>query len=177
MPANTARFAKIRSPYILSCAANCAWIYLWQHEQIVPGLIVIFILLATLVLINLKLLKVNSAAEFLLVRLPFNIYFGWITVASIVNFAIALVYVGVKTAETTSIALAGILIVAATILGVIIRQKLANAAYAVTIAWALTAIAVKQSPQTTLIILAAFCMMALLVSALTFFLKTPTTTE
>ncbi|MGI8788205.1 MAG: tryptophan-rich sensory protein [Pyrinomonadaceae bacterium] len=175
--ANAARYAKIRSLYILSCAANCAWIWLWHHEQIVLSLIAIFVLLGTLVLINIQLIKTESPAEFLAARLPFNIYFGWVTAASVVNFAIAMVFLGVKTTDSTAAFLACVLMVAVTILGIVIRIKLANAAFAVAVAWALTAIAVKQNHQTNLIIVAAFGVIALLISALTYFLQTPKTIE
>lgn len=172
LPKNTARYAKIRTVYILNCAANCAWIYLWHYEQILASLAVMFLLLGTLVFINIKLLETESAAEYWLARVPFNIYFGWITVATILNFTVALVYLNVKTSDFTASVSASVLIVAATLLGLIIRFKLVNIAYPITIAWALTAIAVKQSGRTMIVVCAAFGVIALLVSALTILMRT-----
>src|SRR5688572_23892457 len=40
------RFRPIRRIYIVSCAANCAWLYFWSQEMIVVCLGVILILLA-----------------------------------------------------------------------------------------------------------------------------------
>lgn len=171
LPKNKGRYAKIRTVYIFNCAANCAWIYLWHYEQITASLFVMFALLGTLVFINVKLLKTESAAEYWLTRVPFNIYFGWITVATILNFTVALIYLNVKTSDSAAGVLASVLLIAATLLGIIIRFKLANVAYPVTIAWALTAIAVKQSGQTTIVVCAAFCVIALLVSALTILMQ------
>jgi hypothetical protein len=173
-PKNTARFAKIRTVYILNCAANCAWIYLWHYEQILASLFMMFVLLGTLVFINVKSLKTESAPEYWLARVPFNIYFGWITVATILNFTVALVYLNVQTSDFTASVLASILIVAATLLGIIIRFKLVNVAYPLTIAWALTAIAVKQSGQTMIVVCAAFGVIALLVSALSILMQIKT---
>lgn len=172
LPKNTARYAKIRTVYILNCAANCAWIYLWHYEQILASLAVMFVLLGTLVFINVKLLETESPAEYWLARVPFNIYFGWITVATILNFTVVLVYLNVKTSDFTASVSASVLIVAATLLGLIIRFKLVNVAYPVTIAWALTAIAVKQSGRTMIVVCAAFGVIALLVSALTILMRT-----
>lgn len=172
LPKNSARYAKIRTVYILNCAANCVWIYLWHYEQILASLAVMFLLLGTLVFINVKLLETESTAEYWLARVPFNIYFGWITVAAILNFSVALVYLNVKTSDFTASVSASVLIVAATLLGIIIRFKLVNVAYPITIAWALTAIAVKQSGRTMIVVCSAFGVIALLIFALTILMQT-----
>ena len=145
LPSQTdnSRFRSIRTVYIANCAANCFWIYLWHYDSILASLAVMFFLLTTLVLINVNLRKSDSMAETWLARIPFSLYFGWVTVATILNFSIALVFLGVNTTESTSIILSAILVVGATILGILIRFKLAIFAYPLAIAWALTAIAVK----------------------------------
>ncbi len=173
LPSQTdnSRFRSIRTVYIANCAANCFWIYLWHYDSILASLAVMFFLLTTLVLINVNLRKSDSMAETWLARIPFSLYFGWVTVATILNFSIALVFLGVNTTESTSIILSAILVVGATILGILIRFKLAIFAYPLAIAWALTAIAVKQSGKTAIVVCAAFGVIALLVSALTAFLK------
>ena len=177
LPKNTARYAGIRTVYILNCAANCAWIYLWHYERILASLAVMFVLLGTLVFINLKLLKTESATEYWLARVPFNVYFGWITVATILNFTVALVYLDVAASEFSASILASILIIATTLLAIIIRFKLVNVAYPLTVAWALTAIAVKQSGQTMIVTCAAFGVIALLVAALSILMQKETQTQ
>ncbi len=173
LPSNTdnPRFKNIRTLYIANCAANCFWIYLWHYDSILAALAVMFVLLGTLILINVNLRNTQSVAETWLARIPFSLYFGWVTVATILNFSIALVSLGVNTSESNSIILSSILIVAATVLGILIRFKLAIFAYPLAIAWALTAIAVKQSGKTAIVVCAAFGVIALLVSALTAFLQ------
>lgn len=165
------RFRNIRTLYIANCAANCFWIYLWHHDSILASLAVMFFLLATLVLINVVLQKSASTVEFWLARVPFSLYFGWVTVATILNFTIALVFLDVSASESNSIILSSILIVAAAVLGVLIRFRLGLFAYPLAIAWALTAIAVKQSGKTAIVVCAAFGVIVLLVSALTAFLN------
>jgi hypothetical protein len=174
LPKNAVRYSNIRTVYILNCAANCMWLYFWHYEQILASLAAIFVMLGTLIFINVKLLKTESMTEYWLARVPFNIYFGWITVATILNFSVALIYLDIKTSDLLASILASILIIAATLLGIIIRFKLVNVAYPLTIAWALTAIAIKQSGQTMIVVCAAFCVIALLVSALSILMQTRT---
>ena len=173
LPANAynPRFRNIRTIYIANCAANCFWIYLWHHDMIAASLAVMFFLLGTLVLINVVLRKSESAAETWLAQIPFSLYFGWVTVATILNFSIALVFLDFGATESVSMIIGSILIVGATVLGILIRFSLGIFAYPLAIAWALTAIAVNQSGKTAIVVCAAFGVIALLISALTAFLN------
>lgn len=164
--ANNPRFSKIRAAYIFNCAANCAWIFLWHHERIWAALLVIFIILGTLAFINVKLKNKNDAFETWTARVPFGLYFGWITVAAVLNFTLALVSSGVSFSSSATRISAAILIAATTVLAVIIRLKLSTAAYAVAVAWAFTAIAVKHGGETLLVFSTAFGVIALLVAAI-----------
>lgn len=171
LPSKTGDFKNIRSVYILSCAANCAWIYLWHYDLILGSVAVIFALLGTLIFINLNLRNNSSTAETVFARAPFALYFGWVTVATILNSTIALVYLGIQTSETVTTILACALVAVAAILGVVIRPVISNSAYPLAIAWALAAIAVKQSGKTAIVVFCAFGVAALLLSALSFVLK------
>jgi hypothetical protein len=170
LPSQTfnARFRRIRTLYIVNCAANCAWILLWHREMIWASLVMIFVLLSTLVFINANLRNAEMAAvtETWIARVPFGLYFGWVTVATILNFTLALVSSGVKTLDSMTTTFALILVVATTILGILIRLKLSSAAYALAMAWALTAIAVKHGSETLLVIFTAFGVIALLIAAI-----------
>lgn len=171
LPSKAGRFRNLRSIYIISCVANCTWIYLWHFEQIPACLAVIFVLLLTLAFINLNVRNTESTAEIFLVSTPFALYFGWVTVATILNFTISLKSLGFAPSETVTSILACALIASATVFGVIFRQILSNSAYPLAIAWALTAIGVAQSGKTAIVIFAAFGTIACLLSALSFFLK------
>ena len=169
--ADNPRFRAIRTVYLLNCVANCAWIYLWHYEQIIAALGVIFLLLATLVYINIKLQNTETATEAWLSKIPFSIYFGWVTVASILNATIALVYLGVATSDFTAQILGAGLIIIAVILGILMRFKLNLTAYPVAVAWALTAIAVAHGGKTIIVVTSAIAVIILLVTALSAFLN------
>lgn len=168
LPANVARFRSIRSLYIMSCALNCGWIYFWHHDQIVICFALIAALSITLLLININLRQSESLAESWLVKAPFGVYFGWVTAATIVNFAVMLAYLRVEISSTSQTILAAVLILFAAAFGVIVRFRLTNYFYPLAVAWALTAIAVKQSEQTLIVVAAAVGVIACLIAALSF---------
>ena len=171
LPANGERFRRIRSLYILTCALNCGWIYMWHSDQIAICLVLIFLLAACLFLINLDLKQTNGPQGYWLAKAPFSIYFGWVTAATLVNFAILLVHLEMSVSTGLGI---GLILLAAT-LGVIIRIKLVNYLYPIAIAWALTAIGVKQSGQTLIVVAAAVGTVTCLIAALSFVVGLPST--
>lgn len=168
LPSNAENFKGLRLIYIISCVANGLWLYVWSQEALVVCLGIILVLLACLAAINGKLKITETNADYWLVKVPFGIYFGWVTAATILNATIALVYLGVKTSETTAQILGAILIFTAAAFGVLIRFKLKNYFYPLAIAWALTAIAVKQSGQTIIVASCAFAVIICLVAAISF---------
>jgi benzodiazapine receptor len=177
LPSQLERFRPVRRVYILSCAANCAWLYFWSREMVAVCVGVILILLAALAFINVKFKNTETSGEYWFAKVPFGIYFGWVTAATILNATIALVYHGVKVSDSTAVTLgAGLLLIAAA-LGVIIRLKLTNYFYPLAIAWALTAIAVKQSPKTLIVAAAAVGVIACLIAAVSFVLTMPSSDD
>lgn len=170
LPKNIERYRGIRTPYIFSCVLNCAWIYFWHHGQVLICLFIILALLASLLLINIKIRNTETNAQFWLTKAPFGLYFGWVTVASMVNFVIALKYMNVTMSDSTQIIMGSILILVAAFLAVIVRLQLANYIYPLAIAWAVTAIAVKQSVTTLIVVAAAGACIVSLFAALSFVL-------
>ncbi len=167
MPMQLENFRKIRTPYLVSCLANCVWIYLWHHELIIASVFAMLVLLASMIAINVNL----SAKDSLIARIPFGVYFGWVSVATIVNITICLSYLGFETSGYNSILLTCGLIVIATILGIVLRFKLPSAAFAFTIAWAILAIAIKNGKVTAISGVSAFAFMALIIAALLPFIR------
>jgi hypothetical protein len=171
LPKNLERFRALRTVYILSCAANCAWLYFWHQEAILVSVAIIFLLLGSLAYINVRLRTTETNGEFWLAKFPFGIYFGWVTAATIINVVIALVYLKVQVSDSVAVMLSAGLILIATTLGIIIRFKLNNVFYPLAIAWALTAIAVEQSGQTLIAAAAAVAVNVLLIVTLTFLIN------
>lgn len=88
-------FLDLGKYFIATSILNIAWIFAWHNFQIVLTVILMLGLLYCLVRIADRLRRENfSAKEKILVRLPFSIYFGWISVATIANVTILLVSLG-----------------------------------------------------------------------------------
>lgn len=155
LPAHLGRLRRIRSLYILSCVFNCAWIYIWHHDQIALSLVAILLLWGTLLVIAANLRVHRSTADTWLMQGTFGIYFGWVTAASVVNFLVLLAFLNIDQGTGTMQLVGAALILVAALAAVIVRLKLANFFYPLAIAWALTAIAVKQSGQTAIVVSAA----------------------
>lgn len=177
LPSKIERFRRWRSVYILNCAANCAWLYFWHHEMIVICVAVILVMLGTLAVINSDLKKTDSLAEFWFVKFPFGLYFGWVTAATILNVTIAMIYLNVQMFDSIAVIVGAGLLLTAVALGVIIRFKLNNPFYPLAIAWALTAIAVKQSGETLIVAASAVGVILLLIVALTYLVNMNQTTN
>lgn len=163
MPAQTENFAKVRGFYLLSCAANFVWIWVWHNQMMVASVGAILVLWASLAAINFSLPKESSA----IARVPFGIYFGWVTAASIVNIVVCFASFGIETSITT----ACVLIAVAASLGVFFRLKLPNAAYGLAVTWAIVAIAVKHGGVTAISFVSAIAVIILLIAVITPFLR------
>ena len=134
--------------FILSSVFNVVWLFLWHYDQIVLSVALMFALLATLIAVYLRLgigKTMVTLKERVFVHLPFSVYLGWITVASIANVASALVAVGWDGFGLASDVWAVLVIAVALLitLGVIATRK--DAAYSLVLVWALVGIAVNQS--------------------------------
>ena len=88
---------KIGWLFVISCLANASWLFAWHHLMLGVSFLIMLIILGSLMAIYLKLNvgKVEvSTKEKLLVQVPFSVYLGWITVATIANATVLFVSLG-----------------------------------------------------------------------------------
>lgn len=132
--------------FALSALFNIAWIFCWHYNQILLSLCCMLGLLVTLILIYTRIGNTSlSLKERLMARLPFSVYFGWITVATIANVSAALVSLGWnRFGLSESLWTIAILVVGMAIgLSVIIPQR--DIFYGLTMTWAYAGIVIKHS--------------------------------
>lgn len=86
---------RINTLFIISSFVNSAWIFSWHYKILWLTVILMLALLTCLIKIAdiLNKEKLNSG-EKLLYKIPFGVYFGWITVATIANVTGFLVSIG-----------------------------------------------------------------------------------
>lgn len=132
---------KTGSLFILSCILNAAWLFSFHYEQFILSSIIIVALLITLIAIHQSYPRSDSRFGG---RLPFSVYLGWISVATIANITYTLkfhdVSLGIGEIEGTI----GLVIIAG-ILGIAGRYLSDDPFYALVFVWAIVGIAVANS--------------------------------
>ena len=86
---------KVDIVFSISSLANFCWIFSWHYRIIPLSMVLMLVILACLMYINGIIKKEQlSNKEKLFIKLPFSVYFGWITVATIANMTVLLVDIG-----------------------------------------------------------------------------------
>ncbi|MDQ1279165.1 MAG: hypothetical protein QG670_425 [Thermoproteota archaeon] len=147
---------KIGVLFILSSIFNIVWLFLWQFEYLVFSVALMFLLLITLILIylclNIGKTKI-SMRERLAVHLPFSVYLGWITIASIANVAVTLVSLGWNGFGISGLTWATIITIVILLITSIMVVTRKDVAYSLVIIWALIGISVGQGGNQTVVLL------------------------
>jgi len=160
------RLERIGYLFALSCLANIVWIFLWHYEVFVGTLVAMLALLGLLIAIYLRLgigRAQVSRAERWLVHLPFSIYLGWITVATIANVTSLLDYLGWDGGGIAPAWWAVIMLVAATAITALVSLTRGDVAYVLVIIWAFMGIAIKHAETALVSITAALLVLVLAV--------------
>lgn len=138
---------KIGPLFFISCLANIGWIFAW-HYQILPlSLIFMLILLGCLLFIYLRLnvgKSETTRAERYFAHLPFSVYLGWITIATIANVTALLVNINWNTWGLSEQfwAVAVIIVGIAIALSMLFTRK--DIYYCLVVDWALLGILLKR---------------------------------
>lgn len=137
--------------FIIASAANIAWIFCWHYFALTAtylSLIAMLVLLVTLLLIYLRLGIGKSDVDRkvkLYIHLPFSVYLGWITVATIANVTAVLVQdFGVPSFDFNALIWTILVIIVATIItgAMILTRK--DIGYTLVILWAFLGIIIKR---------------------------------
>jgi hypothetical protein len=142
------RMQRIGYLFALSGIANMAWLFFWHYEYFVLSVLVMLILLFALIAIYLRL-QIGRALvpslERWCVDIPFSLYLGWITVASIANFTAVLDYLQWDGWGIQPQVWALIMLIAGSMITSIVILTRGDVAYALVILWAFIGIAIKHT--------------------------------
>ena len=135
--------------FSVSSIANTVWVLAWHNYMVPLSLLLIVVILVCLILINQLTLKERlTGRDYLFIGLPFSIYFGWITIATIANVTVLLVSIGweglglAETTWTVVVLAVGLIIATATMI------KNRDIAYGLVIVWAYAGILLRHiSPE------------------------------
>ena len=128
---------EIRYYFILTSIANILWIFSWHYDYILASLFLMVILLVYLIKIALILSKQKfSLKNEILISLPFSIYFGWVTVATIANVTVFLVSVNWNGFGLSDQFWTITVILIGTLIGMLTMFKIKKIAYGLVFVWA-----------------------------------------
>jgi hypothetical protein len=161
--------------FALSSAANAAWIVAWHTGHFTLTVALMLTLLASLIVIYSRLaaLPPGSAASRWLVRLPFSLYLGWITVATVANVSAWLVDLGWGGQPFNPVVWTVILVAVATGLGLALLMRHRDLVYAGVLVWALVGILLKQSDSMPIVTVSALAVAALAAGAVAAVIRRP----
>jgi len=143
--------------FVLSSIFNIAWLFLWQFEYLGLSVVLMFLLLASLISIYLRLDIGKTKVGFrekLAVHVPFSTYLGWITIASIANITVTLVSVNWGGFGVISETWATLIIIVALLITILVLATRKDIAYGLVIVWALVGIASGQIGNQNIVTLA-----------------------
>lgn len=163
--------------FSVSSIINTFWIFAW-HYQIIPlSMLLMIALLICLIKISQVFKYENlSRKEKLFVKVPFSIYFGWITVATIANVAILLVSLNWNAFGIAESIWTVIVIIVGAIIGILTILYNKDYFYGLVIIWAYYGIIIKhttyfESMYPSVIITAIICIVFVLAADIYAFTK------
>jgi benzodiazapine receptor len=134
--------------FFVSSVANVGWLLLWHAQLVALSMIPMLILLVTLIAVHVRLGTGRTrptGAERWFFRVPFSLYLGWITVATVANATAALVTAGWNGFGLAPEVWAVVLVVVAALVTLVMLLTRRDAAYGLVVVWALAGIALKRS--------------------------------
>jgi len=142
------RLRRLGYLFALSGAFNAAWLFCWHYNLFGLSVLVMLVLLALLIASYLKLnigRESVSALERWCVDIPFSLYLGWITVATVANVSDYLYLIEWNGFGFAPQVWAVIMLLVASSLGALMVVKRYDAAYVLVLVWSFIGIAVKQA--------------------------------
>ena len=135
--------------FLLTCVFNMSWILAWHYLQIELSVVIMLLFLITLIQLFLKSNTMAGAlttTQKFILQMPFIVYLGWISVATIANITALLVAYKWNGFGMTPVYWSAAMILIAIVLAVFMLLKFKAVPFALVVAWALWGIYNAQGP-------------------------------
>jgi translocator protein len=162
---NSLPVKKIGYLFALTCIFNSGWIFAWHYKQFVLSLLIMVAFLSTLIILMNRLYKITpemSTLEKRIFKLPFSVYLGWISVATIANISFVLVSSSWTRFNISPDYWSVIILFVIMLLGITVLTLKNDRAYVWVFVWALVGIAYKNAKVSPLTMYTALTMIAFL---------------
>ncbi|WP_227396912.1 TspO/MBR family protein [Jeotgalibacillus aurantiacus] len=154
--------------FVLSCVFNITWILLWHYEFFPLSVLVIISLLVSIILIYGQIKRSNPT---FLDRLPFSVYMGWVSVATVANIAYTINEAGYGGLGIGSVFWTVLLLIVATLIALGIRYKERDWIYPLVFIWAFIGIGVQNEGESSVVVFTAYVLAAVIFIGLFIFRK------
>ncbi|NLR68374.1 hypothetical protein HGH92_28970 [Chitinophaga varians] len=137
----------VKEWFLISCVVNATWLFAWHYELIPVTVGLILILLASLFIIHVNIgigRTTASMPEKLFIHVPFSIYLGWISIATLANITTLLVYAGWTGSVTFQVWWTISMIAVGTLISILMVLRRNNILHALVAVWAFYGILVKR---------------------------------
>jgi hypothetical protein len=144
-------FEKMGILFFLSCIFNVAWIFAWHYEIVWLSLIFMFCLLVSLIIIYIRIDTdrfSSGITEKIMLRIPFSVYLGWISIATIANITAFLVKINWNGFGIDDQVWAVIVISAGILITLAVLFSRNDIFYCLVVIWAFTGILLKRLADT-----------------------------
>jgi len=150
LPAQRAnqKIAGISKYFQINCLMNALWIVVWHYDLLALSLLVMLVILATLILIYRELIPSIDTAPFvehLVLYMPFSLYVGWISLATIANASALQTGNGWDSVWLTAVQWTLVKLAIAGAVGATMILRHRDVPFALVVAWAAYGISVMQS--------------------------------
>ncbi len=135
---------------VLASLAQIVWVYVFLSRMFLFSLVAMLVILFSLIGAYLELHREDiniSRKEIWWVDTPISIYFGWISVATIVNVATVLTHLNWNGWGISAEIWTVVMLIVAGFLASLIRIKFTETAYSLVFIWAIVAIGIRQINQ------------------------------
>lgn len=131
--------------FLLSSLFNILWIISFSYEKIGLSAILISLLLLSLLAVNKKLLEHSEEIYNRFTGIPFGLYAGWLTIATVVNIAAYLVSINWDGLGIPLATWATVILLISLLAVFLINKTIKNAVYPLPVAWAFLGILLKDN--------------------------------
>jgi hypothetical protein len=135
---NAALLNKTGVLFIVSSVLNLSWVLAWHYGQLALSFVILALFLITMIQIRLTIRTQEplTLKEKWFVRLPFSVYFGWITIATIAGAVALLVGYGFSGLGLSEPVWAMIILLVGAVIGILTALTFRDVAYLLVLVWA-----------------------------------------
>lgn len=166
-------YDKLGKWLIVSFIAISAWLPAFQYEWIALSVLIMLLILFSLIRIAILLVQDNSMRrkEKGWQKIPFGLYLGWISVATIVNVAVLWKYGSIPLFGLDEMSWLMFMLAIGFLLAILISHKIRNGVYALVFVWAYLAIGFKENQPEEIFTYTSLAAITLLVISIFLFYR------